>query len=131
LRYAVEDIDLRERAGVVIRRGEAILPDFGAAGRDPELLHGAVEDHRRSGIPDGKRSELGIPHAGNLPRCGLSDARGLRELCEAITAGLDAGVRWWTRRIRGTVDVLTGKRRCIRGTASMPGIAAGSPLRSW
>jgi 2-hydroxy-5-methyl-1-naphthoate 7-hydroxylase len=43
LHYAVEDIDLRERAGVVIRRGEAILAGFSAAGRDPEL-HGATAE---------------------------------------------------------------------------------------
>ncbi len=34
LRYAVEDVDLGE--GVLIRKGEAIIIDFGAAGRDPE-----------------------------------------------------------------------------------------------
>ena len=34
LRYAVEDIDLGE--GVLIRKGEAIIVDFAAAGRDPE-----------------------------------------------------------------------------------------------
>lgn len=39
LRYAVEDIDLGE--GVMIRKGEAIILAFGAAGRDP-ALHGAT-----------------------------------------------------------------------------------------
>ncbi|MGH3165510.1 MAG: cytochrome P450 family protein [Trebonia sp.] len=34
LRYAVSDIDLSEKGGVVIRRGEAILASFGAASRD-------------------------------------------------------------------------------------------------
>ncbi|WP_034090629.1 cytochrome P450 family protein [Streptacidiphilus albus] len=34
LRYAVEDIDLGE--GVLIRKGEAIITNFAAAGRDPE-----------------------------------------------------------------------------------------------
>ncbi|MCE7080128.1 cytochrome P450 [Streptomyces sp. ST2-7A] len=41
LRYAVEDIDLGD--GMLIRRGEAILLAFGAAGRDP-ALHGATAD---------------------------------------------------------------------------------------
>lgn len=39
LRYAVEDIPLPE--GTVIRRGEAILASYGAAGRHPHL-HGAT-----------------------------------------------------------------------------------------
>ena len=43
LRYAVEDIDLRERAGVVIRRGEAVLAGYSAAGRDPDV-HGPTAD---------------------------------------------------------------------------------------
>ncbi len=37
LRYAVEDIELD--GGITIRKGEAILASYGAAGRDPEL-HG-------------------------------------------------------------------------------------------
>ncbi|MBB5960426.1 cytochrome P450 [Saccharothrix tamanrassetensis] len=40
LRYAVEDIDLGD---VVIRRGDAILPAYAAAGRDPDL-HGPTAD---------------------------------------------------------------------------------------
>jgi 2-hydroxy-5-methyl-1-naphthoate 7-hydroxylase len=36
LRYAVEDIELDD--GVVIRKGEAILAAYAAAGRDPELI---------------------------------------------------------------------------------------------
>ncbi|MEU3597293.1 cytochrome P450 [Streptomyces sp. NPDC006798] len=35
LRYAIEDIDLGD--GVVIRRGEAVIIGFAAAGRDPEV----------------------------------------------------------------------------------------------
>jgi cytochrome P450 len=41
LRFAVEDIDLGE--GVVIRKGEPIVINFGAAGRDPELHPGCPE----------------------------------------------------------------------------------------
>ena len=41
LRYAVEDIELD--GGVTIRKGDAILAAYGAAGRDPEL-HGATAD---------------------------------------------------------------------------------------
>ncbi len=40
LRYAVEDIEL---AGVTIRKGEAILVSYAAAGRDPEV-HGPDAD---------------------------------------------------------------------------------------
>ncbi|WP_433272352.1 cytochrome P450 family protein [Actinosynnema sp. CS-041913] len=40
LRYAVDDIELD---GVVIRRGDAILPAYAAAGRDPGL-HGPTAD---------------------------------------------------------------------------------------
>jgi cytochrome P450 len=43
LRYATEDIDLRDRAGVLIRRGEAILASYAAAGRDP-AVHGDTAD---------------------------------------------------------------------------------------
>ncbi|TCC26828.1 cytochrome P450 family protein [Kribbella speibonae] len=39
MRYAVEDIALPD--GVTIRKGDAILASYGAAGRDPEL-HGAT-----------------------------------------------------------------------------------------
>lgn len=43
IRFATEDIDLRDSAGVVIRRGEAILASYAAAGRDP-TVHGDTAD---------------------------------------------------------------------------------------
>ncbi|GAA5200822.1 cytochrome P450 [Rugosimonospora acidiphila] len=43
LRYATEDIDLRESAGVVIGQGEPILVSYAAAGRDP-AVHGEDAD---------------------------------------------------------------------------------------
>ncbi|MFG2137274.1 cytochrome P450 [Streptomyces sp. NPDC048650] len=68
LRYAVEDIDLGE--GVLIKKGEAILLAFGAAGRDP-AVHGdsaddfdaarAVKDHLAFG--HGVHYCLGAPLA--------------------------------------------------------------------
>jgi Cytochrome P450 len=42
LRCALEDIDLGE--GVVIRKGEAVIIAFAAAGRDPEVHPGRPDD---------------------------------------------------------------------------------------
>ncbi|MEU8131886.1 cytochrome P450 family protein [Streptodolium elevatio] len=68
LRYAVEDIEIG--GGVTIRKGEAILVAYGAAGRDPEV-HGddaaefdvtrAVKDHLAFGF--GAHFCLGAPLA--------------------------------------------------------------------
>lgn len=70
LRYAVEDIDLTETTGIVIRQGEAILAAYGAAGTDPDW-HGknasefdaTRESHDHLAFGHGTHLCLGAPLA--------------------------------------------------------------------
>ncbi|MEV6902764.1 cytochrome P450 [Amycolatopsis sp. NPDC051372] len=81
LRYAVEDIDLGE--GVLIRRGEAILLGFGAAGRDPRR-HGETPGAFDVNRPD--KDHLAFGHGAHL--C-IAGALGLTEATVAVTALFD------------------------------------------
>ncbi|MFE5119442.1 cytochrome P450 [Streptomyces sp. NPDC056669] len=61
LRYAVEDIELD--GGVVLRKGDAILAAYAAAGRDPEV-HG--EDADRFDVTRRLKSHLAFGHGVHL-----------------------------------------------------------------
>ncbi|MET7992059.1 cytochrome P450 [Amycolatopsis sp. NPDC005232] len=81
LRYAVEDIDLGE--GVLVRRGEAILLGFGAAGRDPRR-HGETPEAFDVHRPD--KDHLAFGHGAH--RC-IAGALGLTEATVAVSALFD------------------------------------------
>ncbi|MFD8095273.1 cytochrome P450 family protein [Streptomyces malaysiensis] len=61
LRYAVEDIELD--GGVVLRKGDAILAAYAAAGRDPEV-HGEDADH--FDVTRGLKNHLAFGHGVHL-----------------------------------------------------------------